>query len=638
MTAPIHLLLCEDNDDDAVLIVTRLRRDGLDVTYERVETAEAAATALRLHPPDVVISDYRMPAFTAEDALRLLHDTGLDIPFILVSGQIGDERAAALMRVGAHDFVRKDHLTRLTPVVQRELREAEGRHQRRQAQAALRESEQRFRLFAENAPDIIFRYRVVPQAEVEYFSPATAVILGYHPRELGGDPSRVFSVVDPDDRHRLEESWRSPSREPLVVRWRRPDGTVIWTEQRAVGIYDEQGGLLAVEGILRDVTAQMNGQQERERLEQQLRQVERLESLGQLAGGVAHDFNNLLAVILGHTEMALDTLPEDAPGRADLESIQQAAERAGALTRQLLIFSRLEPSQPQVLDLNAVVEETEQLLRPTLGEDIEFVILLDPALPSVRIDRSKLEQILLNVLINSRTAMPQGGRLTIETTRVNIPGTGAGSDLSVRLSISDTGCGMPPEVAKRAFEPFFTTKERGQGTGLGLSTVYGTVKDAGGRTTLASQPGSGTTIRIDLPAAGQAVPAVVHPITSLPRGGNGIVLVVEDNDDVRSLVRRMLSQSDYQVIEAASPAEALRIADAVGTRIDALLTDVVMPGMSGLELAGLIRRKRPTMPVLLMSGSLAGGVDLPARTAFLPKPFTKAALLDRLRDVVDGTA
>ncbi|GAA2856222.1 hypothetical protein GCM10010517_14510 [Streptosporangium fragile] len=638
VTAPIRFLLCEDDDDDAVLIVARLRRDGLNVAYERVETAEAAAEALRLRPPDVVISDYSMPAFTAEEALRLLHDTALDIPFILVSGQIGDERAAALMRVGAHDFVRKDHLTRLTPVVQRELREAEVRHQRRQAQAALSESEQRFRLFAENAPDIIFRYRLFPRAEVEYFSPAAAVILGCRPDELTGDPGRVLSMVDPDDRRGLEESWRSPSSEPLVVRWHRPDGAVVWTEQRAVGIRDGQGRLLAVQGILRDVTAQVGARRERERLEQQLRQAERLESLGQLAGGVAHDFNNLLAVILGHTELALDTLPEGTPGRTDLECIQQAAERGGALVRQLLIFSRLEPSQPEVLDLNAVIEETGQLLRPTLGEDIEFVTLLDTGLPSVRIDRSKLEQILLNVLVNSRAAMPHGGRLTIATASVEVPDADADADAGprVRLSISDTGCGMPPEVAERAFEPFFTTKEQGQGTGLGLSTAYGTVKDTGGRISLTSEPGSGTTVRIDLPTAGQAAPAPPHPAASLSRGGNATVLLVEDNNGVRGLVRRMLVQSGYRVIEATAPAEAFWITDAVDTRIDALLTDVVMPGISGTELAALIRRKRPTIPVLFMSGSLPRGVDLPPRTSFIRKPFTRAVLLDCLRDVIEN--
>ncbi|WP_113700857.1 hybrid sensor histidine kinase/response regulator [Nonomuraea lactucae] len=492
MIVPIHLLLCEDDDNDALMIVARLRRDGLDVTHERVEDREAAVDALRRRPPDVVISDYRMPYLTAEVALRLVRDAALDIPFILVSGQIGDERAASLMRAGARDFVPKDRLTRLAPVVRRELREAECRHERRRAQAALRESEQRFRLFADNAPDIIFRCRPTPRAEIEYLSPAAAVLLGCDPGELSGDPGHVLSLVHPADRARLERSWASPGGETLVVRWRRPDGTLVWTEQWAVGIHDDDGRLLAVEGILRDVTAEVNERRERERLERQLRQADWLRSLGTLAGGVAHDFNNLLAVIRGHAELALDTLPEDVPGRVDLERIHQAAERGGALTRRLLTSGRMEQPQPRALDLNAVIEETARLLCPMFGDGIELVTLLEPALPPVRIDRGRLEHVLLNVLINACAAMPDGGRITIESVRA---ATG------VRFSVSDTGCGMPPEVAERAFEPFFTTKERGQGTGLGLSIAHGTVEDAGGRATLTSEPGSGTTVRIDLPAA-----------------------------------------------------------------------------------------------------------------------------------------
>ncbi|KAB2349081.1 response regulator [Actinomadura rudentiformis] len=630
MTAPVRLLLCEDDDDDAVLIVTHLRRDGLDVTYERVETAEAAARALRGHPPDIIISDYRMPAFTAEDALRLLHETGLDIPFILVSGQIGDEHAAALMRDGAHDFISKDHLTGIAPAVRRELQDAQVRRRRREAENALRKSEQRFRLFAENAPDIIFRYRLLPSEELEYVSPAAALILGHRPDELCGDPGHVLSFVDPADRPALERSWHSAAPEPLVVRWHRPDGTTVWTEQRAVAVRDEHGRPAAVEGILRDITAQVAAQRERERLEHRLRQVERLDSLGKLGGGVAHDFNNLLMVILGHAELALESAPDDSAVRDDLERIQRAAERGASLTRQLLIFSRLEPSRPEILDLNAVVEDTGQLLRRTIGEDVELIAELEPGLNTVRMDRSKLEQILLNVLLNARAAMPEGGRVTIRTAGVEA----AGVPPIVRLSLTDTGFGMSPEVAERAFEPFFTTKRRGQGTGLGLSTVYGAVKEAGGEIGIESEPGEGTTVTIDLPATREPAPAAVDSGPARPHRRDATALVVEDDGEVRDLVETMLAQSGYQVIDTASPIEALRIADAGEPWIDVLLADVVMPGMSGVELAERIRRARPAVPVLLMSGhttgSLPSGVVLPPRTALIRKPFTSADLLAQL--------
>jgi PAS domain S-box-containing protein len=625
MTAPIRLLICEDNDDDALLIVNRLRRDGLEVTYERVERADAAETAIRTDPPDVVISDYCMPPFTAEDALRILHESELDIPFILVSGMIGEEHAAALMRIGAHDFVSKDHLSRLALVLQRELRESEGRNQRRHAEAELRRSEQRFRRFIENSPDIIFRCLLFPQGMVEYVSPTATVILGHSPEELCGDIGRILSLVHPADRQSLEDSWHAPSQEPLVVRWLRADGTIVSTEQRAVGVRDEEGRLVGVEGILRDITVQVAAQQESERLQQQVRQSERLESLGQLAGGVAHDFNNLLAVTIGHAELALDDLPPDDPRRHDLEIIQRAAERGVTLTRQLLIFSRLEPSRPEIVDLNAVVEDTWQLVSRTIGEDIEFVSRLDPELRHVMIDRSKLEQILLNIVVNSRTAMPYGGRLIVETADQ----TGS-AEHQVRLSITDTGRGMPPETAKRAFEPFFTTNGPGQGTGLGLSTAYGVVKDAGGDISLISRPGEGTTVRVDLPGTDQLTSAKTRAPAAPPRGGGATVLLVEDEADVRRLLTRILSRSGYQVIEAASPEEALR----VETPVDLLITDIVMAGMSGVELASHIQKNRPGTPVLLISGytadSLPSGVALPPRTALLRKPFTAATLLSQI--------
>jgi two-component system, cell cycle sensor histidine kinase and response regulator CckA len=687
MTEPIHLLICEDNEDDAMLFVTHLRRDGLDLTYERVETPAAAVTALRSRTPDIVLSDYKMPAFTAEDALRLLHETAHDIPFILVSGKIGDERAAALMREGAHDFIRKDHLTGLAPAVRRELGEARVRRQQRKAEAALRRRELRFRLFAENAPDIIFRYRLRPRQEIEYVSMAAHAIFGRHPEELLGDPRRILSIADAGDRDALERSWHSPSSEPLVIRWRRADGTIVWTEQRKSPIRDRHGRLAIVWGLLRDITVQVTAQRERERLELQLRQVERLDSMGKLAGGVAHDFNNLLAVILGYAELGLEDLSRESPVRADLEHIQEAATRGAALTRQLLIFSRLEHSQPEVLNLNSVVEDTGELLHRTIGEDIELTTKLAKDLRPVRIDRSKLEQILLNLLVNARAAMPNGGRVSIDTANVedtaeaaataeaeaagpngggpngggpNGGGPNGGPDGGpegrpaegrdgggaadhrssyVRLSVSDTGHGMSPEVASRAFEPFFTTKKRGQGTGLGLSTVYGTVRDAGGDVSISSAPGAGTTIRIELPSANESA-AEEKESEQLHRRGDATVLVVEDDDDVRNLVERMLSRSGYHVLEANSPAKALRIAGAIDTPIDVLLADVVMPGMSGVELAEHIRRVRPMIPVLLMSGytsdSLPSGVVLPPRTSLIRKPFTAATLLGRLDRIRPG--
>lgn len=652
MTVPIRVLICEDSDDDAVLIAAHLRRGGLTVEYERVVSAAAMAEALRRRAPDLVISDYSMPGFGAQEALGVLRETGLDVPLIIVSGRIGEESAVTLMRAGAHDFILKNRMARLVPAVRRELRQARSRREQRAAEEALRVSEQRFRLFAEHAPDVLFRYRIHPSPWVEYFSPAAQTVLGCRPEDLLGDPAAVFSVVAEEDRPNLEAAWQSPSPEPLVVRWRRPDGTDAWTEQRAVGLRDEQGRIVAVEGILRDITDQVLADAQRDRLQQQLRQAERLESLGRLAGGIAHDFNNLLAVILGHADLILAELPEDGTYRADMEFVRQLAERGAAMTRQLLVFSRQEPLRPETLDVNKAVTETEQILRRAIGEDIDLEARLAPDLYPVTIDRSELERLLLNLVANSRRAMPHGGRLTIQTSNVEaavrsaddaehgsraegrIPGA---HDVMVRLCVTDTGSGMSESVAKHAFEPFFTT-DPVTGTGLGLSTAYGVVKAAGGDISLISGPGEGTTVRIDLPASDRAPTAARQPDPP-PAGGDGeTVLVVEDDEDVRNLVALMLRRSDYLVIEAPSPAHAMALVEAGHTQVDAMLTDVVMSGISGIELIGQVRGRLPGLPVLLMSGYTAGalpeGFTMPEEISMIRKPFTKAALLRALDEVL----
>ena len=633
---PIHLLIVEDSDDDALLLLRQFRRASIDVTSERVETADGLAAALHRQTPDVVICDYNMPAFSAHEALAQVRDTAaLDVPFILVSGEVGEETAAALMRAGAHDFVLKDRLTRLVPAVERELREAADRRQRRAAQAALRDSEERFRLLAEHAQDIIFRYRRQPDPGIEYLSPAVTDIIGYQPDELYQDPALLFSLVEPEDRDAFEASWRSADPDPLTVRWRRRDGGLAYMEQRAAAVRDPDGTVVAIEGILRDTTERVTVEQERHRLEHQLRQNERLDSLGHLAGGVAHDFNNLLAVITGYCGMVADALADDDPCSADIEGIRKAAERGASLTRQLLIFSRLEPSRPETVDLNQVVSETRDLLSRTLGEDIQVVTRLDPELRCVTADRSKMEQVLLNLVMNARAAMPSGGRLTITTGNHEVAAAGGPA---VCLDVTDVGTGMEPEVAQRAFEPFFTTRPKGQGTGLGLATAYGAVTDAGGVIELDSELGRGTTVRVTLPASSEQPPAAAPPSAEPPAGHGESVLLVEDEDAVREVVLRILTRAGYRVREVGSPIEALRIFATGAEHFDVLLTDIVMPGMSGTQLASRLREDRPELPVLFMSGYTTGpapgGHELPSDGSLLHKPFDRPQLLEALARVL----
>jgi PAS domain S-box-containing protein len=539
-----------------------------------------------------------------------------------VSGEVGEETATALLKSGAHDFVLKDRLARLVPAVERELREAADRRQRRAAQSALRVSEERFRLLAEHAQDVIFRYRRTAPAGIEYLSPAITDILGYGPEDLYADPELLFSRVDDEDRRALEESWRFGEPDPLTIRCHRRDGSMVHLEQRAVGVRDPDGTIVAVEGIFRDATDRVVAEDERRRLEHQLRQNERLDSLGQLAGGVAHDFNNLLAVIIGYCGIVADAVPEDDDAQADIDGIRKAAERGAALTRQLLIFSRLEPSRQEKVDLNAVVRETHELLRRTLGEDITVVTELAADLRPVTADRSKMEQVLLNLTMNARAAMPDGGVLTIET-------VDDGAD--VVLSVRDDGHGMEPEVVQRAFEPFFTTRPKGQGSGLGLATAYGAVVDARGTIDIESEPGAGTTVRVRLPAASGQEPAAAEVEPQLPAGNGERVLLVEDEDAVRDVVLRLLQRSGYEVRDVGVPLEALDIFAAEPGRFDMLLTDVVMPGMSGTQLASRLRDVRPDLPVLFMSGYTAGpapgGHELPSNGSLLHKPFDRDALL-----------
>ena len=395
---------------------------------------------------------------------------------------------------------------------------------------------------------------------------------------------------------------------------------------------------------IRDLSERRDAVHAQASLEGQLRQAQRLETVGQLAGGLAHDFNNLLAVILNYAEFVSEQLPEGEM-RQDVEEIQRAAKRGADLTRQLLIFARRELNRPEVLNVNDVITGVENVLRRTLGENVEFVKSLACDLPAVRADPGQLEQIFLNLAVNSRDAMPGGGRLLVETAVVDLDATyveshhGAAVGRFVRLTVSDTGSGMTPEVAARAFEPFFTTKPTGHGTGLGLATVYGIVTQAGGSIRIYSEEGSGTLIAIHLPAVDENVTRRARPTEVAPSKGAGeTVLVVEDEAPVLLATIRSLSANGYTVLAESLPARAVALLADTDRRIDVLLTDIVMPQMSGIELADRARKLRPGLKVLFMSGYSSEMISrqgrLIAGSCLLSKPFTGASLLNELRAVL----
>jgi PAS domain S-box-containing protein len=405
-------------------------------------------------------------------------------------------------------------------------------------------------------------------------------------------------------------------------------------------LHGERGEIIGGLAVVRDVTAAKT-------LEEQLRQAQKLEAVGQLAGGVAHDFNNMMSAVVGFSELVLARLEEGHPQRRHVEEIRRAGERASEMTHQLLAFSRKQMLQPRVLDLNAVVAEGDKLLRRLIGEDIELVSVLDPELGLIEADPGQLEQVLVNMAVNARDAIPEGGKLTIETANVELDGDYALRYLDVEpgpyvlLAVSDTGVGMDPETKARIFEPFFTTKEEGKGTGLGLATVHGIVKQSGGDIGVYSEPGRGTTFKIYLPR----VPAPVEQpelgaARERPPRGSETILLVEDEELVRNLEREALEASGYTVLEAQSARHALEIAQAHQGAIDLLLTDVVMPELSGRELAELLAPQRPEMRILYASGYADDAIVrhgvLEPEIAFLPKPLTPGSLGRKVRDVLDA--
>jgi signal transduction histidine kinase/CheY-like chemotaxis protein len=430
-------------------------------------------------------------------------------------------------------------------------------------------------------------------------------------------------------------------------RYRHKDGR--WIDLEAVGcnlLHDP-----AVNGIvlnIRDITERKRAEEEKAVLHAQLIQSQKMESVGRLAGGVAHDFNNVLTVILGFAEFGIDDLREGDPLRENLEEIRSASERAAAITRQLLAFSRKQVLQPIALDLNAVATGLEKMLRRLLGEDIELAQVLGPDLGIVTADRVQIEQVIVNLAINARDAMPQGGKLTIETANVELDEEYAVLHASVKpgpyvlLAVSDTGHGMDEATMTRIFEPFFTTKEVGKGTGLGLSTVYGIVKQSGGNIWVYSEPGKGTTFKIYLPCDRSAVAAGSAPAArKIPIRGGETILIVEDEEALRGLAERSLKRAGFHVLTAADGEQALLLCEKHPKPIHLLLTDVVMPRMSGRVLAERLTTVRPAMKVLFMSGYTDNaivhhGILVPG-TQFIAKPFGVVALAAKVREVLDST-
>jgi PAS domain S-box-containing protein len=521
-----------------------------------------------------------------------------------------------------------------------------------------------YRALVEAAPDAILA--IDPAGVIVLVNVPAERLFGYARDELLG---RQVEVLVPHGVRVLHEAHRTryfaePTARPMgagmQLSARRRDGTEFPAEISLSAVRTADGLLIAA--AVRDVTDRIEAQAERERLraqaerdrlESRLLQSQRLESLGQLAGGIAHDFNNLLGVILNYSTFVEEELAEAAagettgrwtPARSDLEQIRRAAERATELTHQLLAFGRREVVRPRVLNLNEVVSDVHDMLRRTIGEHIELLTALDPGLWYVLADPGKVEQILVNLAVNARDAMPGGGRLTIDTGTVMVDADAAAQRPGLKdgphvlLRVSDTGCGMPPEIIRQAFEPFFTTKAKGEGTGLGLATVYGIVTQADGHVQISSTPGAGTTFTVLLPATDEQPEGAAGAAQPPARSGGEAVLVVEDADSMREVARRILDRNGYRVATADGGDAALALA-ASDMAIDLLITDVIMPRMLGREVADRIRATRPDLRVLYMTGyaspALVSQGSMEPGGTLIEKPFTELTLLAKVREVLD---
>jgi PAS domain S-box-containing protein len=518
--------------------------------------------------------------------------------------------------------------------------------ERKKTEDALRKSEERFRNIAEASSEYI--WETDAQARYSYATERMEAIYGRPLSDIVGH--KPFDFMPPEEARRIrklmsESAHRKQPFRNLEHKTLRPDGTVFWQQVSGIPMFNKDGDVSGYRGTASDITERKRAEQEMAALQEQLRQSQKMEAIGQLAGGIAHDFNNLLTIISGSAQLSLLDLQEGDPLKTNLEEIRRASDRAADLTRQLLAFSRKQILEMKVLDLNQILGKLDKMLRRVIGEDIALEVIPAELLGKVKADPGQIEQVLMNLAVNARDAMPEGGKLTIETANVELDEEYARRHIAVKpgsyvmLSVSDTGMGMTPEVKERLFEPFFTTKEMGKGTGLGLSTVYGIVKQSGGNIWVYSEPGQGTTFKVYLPQVDEPLEELrEEEIREIPRGSE-TVLVVEDEETVRKLAVRILKRQGYKVLEAEDGGKAFMLCEKYKEPIHLILTDVVMPGMSGRKLAERLKEIHPEAKVLYMSGYtdnaiLHHGVLEPG-IQFLQKPFTVEGLSRKVREALD---
>jgi two-component system, cell cycle sensor histidine kinase and response regulator CckA len=672
-----RVLLIEDDEDDYTIIKALLSEaPALTFQLDWVTGYEAGIEAMRGREYDICLLDYMLGARTGLEFIQELSNESIETPIIILTGHGTYEVDIQAIRSGAADYLVKGHIN--ADLLERSVRHAIERkraenqlaryyhqleqlvrertieleranrslHQeiaeREQIEAALSESKTHLDEIINAIADPIFvkdrqhRYVLVNDAYCRFVSFKRDELLGKSPHEFF--PKNEADAFLSKDEEVLATGGEIQSEEKVTDA--KGVSHIIVTKKT---LYKNDKGEKFVVGISSDITEQKN-------LEEQLFHAVKMEAIGRLAGGIAHDFNNLMTSVIGYSDLSLQRIGKDDPLRKGIEQIKKAGQSAASLTNQLLIFSRKQVVQPKVLDINRVIADIEKMLRRVIGEDIMVVSELSPDLRRVLGDPGQIEQVIMNLAVNARDAMPQGGRLTIETKNGYLDEAYAQQHLDVQpghyvmLAVSDTGIGMTEETRSRIFEPFYTTKEKGKGTGLGLATVYGIVKQSGGHIWVYSEPGRGTTFKVYLPRVDEdsGCPSLEPVHCEVVRGKSETILLVEDDDCVRDLASTCLRISGYTILVARRGDEALRIFKENEQAIQMLVTDVVMPGVSGRDLARIMQSLSPGLKVLYTSGYTDDAIVhhgvLDAGVNFLQKPFTLDALARKVRQVLDEPA
>ena len=642
MKSPLHILHLEDDPHDAALVQTTLEAEGIICATTCVQSRADFVAALEQGGIDLVLSDFSLPAFDGLSAVEIVRARWPDLPVILVSGSLGEERAIDSLKSGATDYVLKERLARLAPAVRRAMQEVEEHRESRRMEEKLRETEQRLRIVFNESPMGIALVGV--DGHPFLTNPALEKMLGYTGGELSRMPFTEFT--HPDDcatDQTLYQQLIQGARKSYQIekRYLHKDGQVIWTRLTVSVARAAAGHPDFAIAMIEDVT-------ERRQLEAQFIEAQKMDVIGQLASGVAHDFNNILAVIMGYSDLLMAQLDPESPLRNYAEEIRHASERAARLTQQLLVFSRKQMVQPVVLDLNVVVRDLEKMLRRLIDEHIEMTITPEDHIGRIKADSGYIGQVLMNLVINARDAMPDGGQLTVATRNVTLDENHARHHENARpgdyvmLSVKDTGIGMTDDVKAHLFEAFFTTKPLGEGTGLGLATCRTIVQQCVGHIGFSSEVGKGTTFRVYFPRVDEPLDSDTHLIRAgpVPRGTETL-LVVEDDSAVRHLARGVLEAQGYRVLSAVNGQDALRVVhENNGPPISLVVSDVIMPMMGGKAMAEWLKTTYPGLKILFTSGytddTIAHDGVLDAGIQFLAKPYTPATLARKVRGLLDN--